>query len=69
MTNTISKEIEERLRIMMQLEDLSIVVDLRTNNGFKGRKFDAFWDKMEAYFNEVCVLQFVYHQYFIQINC
>jgi hypothetical protein len=52
-TNTISKEIEKRLRIMMQLEDPSIVVDLRTNNGFKGKKFDVFWDEMEAYFNEV----------------
>lgn len=38
---------------MMQLEDPSIVVDLRTNNGFKGKKFDVFWDEMEAYFNEV----------------
>ena len=52
-TNTISKEIEEHLRVMMQLEDPSIIVDLRTNNGFKGKKFDVFWNEMEAYFNEV----------------
>ncbi len=51
--NVISKEIEERLRIMMQLEDLSIIVDLRANNGFKGKRFDVFWDEMGAYFNEV----------------
>ncbi|CAB4392337.1 unnamed protein product [Rhizophagus irregularis] len=37
--NVISKEIEERLRIMMQLEDPLIIVDLHTNNGFKGKKF------------------------------
>ncbi|PKY13752.1 hypothetical protein RhiirB3_497996 [Rhizophagus irregularis] len=48
--NEISKEIEERLRIMMQLEDPSI---LRSNNGFKGKKFDVFWDEIGAYFNEV----------------
>jgi len=47
-TNTISKEIEECLRIMMQLEDPSIVIDLCTNNGFKGKKFDVFWDEMET---------------------
>ncbi|PKC55717.1 hypothetical protein RhiirA1_475124, partial [Rhizophagus irregularis] len=54
--NVISKKIEECLRIMMQLENPSIIVDLRANNGFKGKKFDIFWDKMEAYFNEVDIL-------------
>ncbi|GBC20094.2 hypothetical protein GLOIN_2v1781559 [Rhizophagus irregularis DAOM 181602=DAOM 197198] len=48
--NEISKEIEERLHIMIQLEDPSI---LRSNNGFKGKKFDVFWDEIGAYFNEV----------------
>ncbi|EXX64701.1 hypothetical protein RirG_140310 [Rhizophagus irregularis DAOM 197198w] len=41
---------------MMQLENPSIIVDLRANNGFKGKKFDIFWDEMEAYFNEVDIL-------------
>ncbi|RGB40612.1 hypothetical protein C1646_753192 [Rhizophagus diaphanus] len=50
--NVISKEIEERLRIMMQLKDPSIIVDLHTNNGFKGKEFNCFWDEMGAYFNE-----------------
>ena len=36
--NTISREIEERLHLMMALEDPSITFDLRTNNGFKGTK-------------------------------
>jgi hypothetical protein len=42
--------------MMMQLEDPSIIIDLRTNNGFKGKMFDAFWNEMGAYFNEVNVL-------------
>jgi hypothetical protein len=49
----ISKEIENRLRIMLALEDPSIIVDLRINNGFKGSRFDAFWDEMAGFFNEV----------------
>lgn len=40
----------------MQLKDLSIIIDLHANNGFKGKKFDVFWDEMEAYFNEVCIM-------------
>ena len=38
---------------MLTMEDPSIICDLRQNNGFKGTKFDTFWDEMEAYFNEV----------------
>ena len=52
--------------MMMQLEDPSIIIDLRANNGFKGKKFDGFWDEMEAYFNEVnisiCLL--IMHLYY-----
>ena len=51
-SNIISREIEERLHLMLTLEDPSIIFDLRTNNGFKGTKFNAFWDEMDAYFNE-----------------
>lgn len=52
-SNSISKELEERLRLMLELEDPSIICDLRQNNGFKGTKFDTFWDEMNAYFNKV----------------
>ena len=52
-SNSICKEMEERLRMMLTLGDPSIIVDLRINNGFKGKEFDTFWDEMEAYFNEV----------------
>ncbi|GES76141.1 hypothetical protein GLOIN_2v1773127 [Rhizophagus clarus] len=48
----ISKEMEERLRRMMLLEDPSIIIDLRINNGFQGSKFDIFWDELNRYFNE-----------------
>ncbi|RGB32826.1 hypothetical protein C1646_762410 [Rhizophagus diaphanus] len=47
-----NREIEERLRLMLALEDPSIIFDLRTNNGFKGNKFDIFWNKLDMYFNE-----------------
>ncbi|CAB4401187.1 unnamed protein product [Rhizophagus irregularis] len=50
----ISKEIKEILRLMMLLEDPSITVDLRTNNGFCGSRFDIFWNELDGYFNELC---------------
>ena len=48
---------------MLMMEDLSIICDLRQNNGFKGTKFNTFWDEMGAYFNEVIV--YFYDYYFI----
>ncbi|PKC07404.1 hypothetical protein RhiirA5_418246 [Rhizophagus irregularis] len=48
----ISKEMKERLRPMMSLGDPSIIIDLRTNNGFQGSKFDMFWNEFDGYFNE-----------------
>ncbi|RIA83659.1 hypothetical protein C1645_833474 [Glomus cerebriforme] len=51
-SNSICKEIEDQLRIMITFEDSSIIVDLQTNNGFKEKEFDTFWNKIEAYFNE-----------------
>jgi len=52
-SDQISKEMEERLRLMVLLEDPSIIIDLRTNNGFQGSKFNVFWDELDGYFNEV----------------
>jgi len=51
-SNAISRDVEERLRLMLSLADPNIIFDLRTNNGFKGTKFNVFWDEMNAYFNE-----------------
>ena len=47
------RQMDERLRLMLELGDPEIIVDLRTNNGFKGTKFDIFWDEVSAYFEEV----------------
>ena len=52
-SNAISRDVEERLRLMLTLADPAIIFDLRTNNGFKGHKFDIFWDELDTYFNEV----------------
>jgi hypothetical protein len=51
-SNAISRDVEERLRLMLTLADPNIVFDLRINNGFNGAKFNAFWDELETYFNE-----------------
>ena len=37
--DTISKELEERLKMMLLLEDPSIIVDMSIDNGFKITKF------------------------------
>ncbi|CAG8607329.1 5784_t:CDS:2, partial [Gigaspora rosea] len=51
-SDAVSRDVEERLRLMLTLADPNIIFDLRTNNGFKGTKFDTFWDETGAYFNE-----------------
>jgi len=38
---------------MLALQNPNITVDLRINNGFKGTKFNEFWDELDAYFNKV----------------
>ncbi|RIA82589.1 hypothetical protein C1645_835141 [Glomus cerebriforme] len=42
----ISKEMEERLRLMMLLEDPSIIIDLRINNGSQGSNLNIFWEEL-----------------------
>ena len=61
--DAISKEIEERLRMILMLEDPLIIIDMRTNNGFKEAKFDYFWNKLDAYFNEVILFIKFYYIY------
>ncbi|GES98745.1 hypothetical protein GLOIN_2v1804101 [Rhizophagus clarus] len=67
-SNIISKEIEERLKIMLMLEDPSIIVDMRINNGFKGTKFDYFWNELDTYFNEI-ILLIKFHSLYISKLC
>ncbi|CAG8732600.1 111_t:CDS:2, partial [Racocetra fulgida] len=50
--SAISRDVEERLRLILTLAYPNIIFDLRTNNGFKGTKFNIFWDETNAYFNE-----------------
>lgn len=52
-SNLISQEVQERVRLMYETQDPNIIFDLRKNGGFKGAKFDEFWNEMDAYFNEV----------------
>ena len=49
-SNAISRDVEERLRLMLTLADPAIIFDLRINNGFNGTKFDAFWDENKTSF-------------------
>ncbi|GES77507.1 hypothetical protein GLOIN_2v1482475 [Rhizophagus clarus] len=51
----LSKEMQEKLRTILELQDADIVMDLRINNGFRGTKFDIFWNKLSEYFNEVYI--------------
>ncbi len=51
-SNAINSNVEERLRKMLTLADSEIIFDLRANNRFNETKFNTFWDKIEAYFNE-----------------
>ena len=52
----LSKEMQERLRIILDLQDADIIMDLRINNRFHDTKFDTFWEELSEYFNEVFFL-------------
>ena len=49
---------QERIRLILDLQDADIIMDLRINNGFHGTKFDIFWNELDEYFNEVRLLVF-----------
>lgn len=49
----LSKEMQERISTILDLQDADIIMDLRINNGFRGTKFDIFWNELDEYFNEV----------------
>lgn len=55
-TNSISKEVRKRLKLMLETQDASIIFDLRVNGDFHGTKFDLFWAEMESYFNSVSII-------------
>ncbi|CAJ0824720.1 14777_t:CDS:2 [Entrophospora sp. SA101] len=47
-----SKDIQERIKLMLDTQDPDIMIDLRKTIGERSTKFDIFWDEMEDYFNE-----------------
>ena len=48
---------QERIKLMYKTQDPNIIFDLRKNGGFKGTKFDEFWDEMDGYFNKVNIIK------------
>lgn len=62
----LSKEMQERVRVILDLQDPDIIMDLRINNGFRGTKFDTFWNELNEYFNEVRYI--IFHIIYIIIN-
>ncbi|CAG8688872.1 22961_t:CDS:2, partial [Gigaspora rosea] len=42
-----------RIRMMLELGDPEIITNMRINSGFKGTKFDEFWDEIACYFEEI----------------
>ncbi|POG73513.1 hypothetical protein GLOIN_2v1772386 [Rhizophagus irregularis DAOM 181602=DAOM 197198] len=51
--NLISQEMQECIRLMYETQDPNIIFDLQKNGGFKGTKFDEFWDEIDYYFNKI----------------
>ena len=41
---------QERIKLMYETQDPNIIFDLRKNGGFKGIKFDDFWNEIDSYF-------------------
>ena len=51
----ISKEIKAKIQLMLEIQDPDIIIDMRKTCNQKNI-FDIFWNEMENYFNEVCIL-------------
>ena len=51
--NEINKKTHERIKLMLDIQDPDIIIDLRKIIGEKGTNFDVFWNEMHDYFNEV----------------
>ncbi|PKY51021.1 hypothetical protein RhiirA4_467820 [Rhizophagus irregularis] len=43
---------QERIRMILDLQDANIIINLRINNEFHNTKFDTFWNELNEYFNE-----------------
>ena len=49
---TADKELDQRLREALEMEDADLVVDLRESNKLHSNKFSVFWEKMKVYLDE-----------------
>lgn len=49
---TTEKEMDERLREALEMEDPDVIVDLRENNGRKSDKYKVFWECLARYLRD-----------------
>ena len=59
LNDEISKEVKSRIQLMLETQDPDIIIDMRKIQGNQKTIFDIFWNEMEEFFNEVCILYFV----------
>ena len=51
-SNTEQSELDERVRLILDMEDADIVTDLRALNGKKRTQYDTFWSECENFLSE-----------------
>ncbi|CAG8718030.1 5127_t:CDS:2, partial [Racocetra fulgida] len=69
--NLHSAEINQRVKIMLEIGDPEIIIDMRINNGFKGTKFDEFgmkWHHFASKYKKYTCLIFADDKYKIPIG-
>ncbi|CAB4419919.1 unnamed protein product [Rhizophagus irregularis] len=52
---------QERIRMILDLQDANIIINLRINNEFHNTKFDTFWNELNEYFNEIIPAVYDHH--------
>ena len=52
-TNHNETEIDERMRIILEIEDADIVVDLRHSNSGRKTRYSVFWSECKKFLDEV----------------
>lgn len=49
---TAEKELDERLREALEMEDTDIIVDLRENNGSQSDEYKVFWECLQSFLRD-----------------
>ena len=44
--------IDERMKEIIEMEDLDIIADLQVHNGTTSSHYDVFWDQCDRFLNE-----------------